>query len=91
MSFAELSSPSEQSAYLLGRDSGSGDSAWTDMDILINGNIVAKAFSPGNIAGAKTMVKKRILASATGNKGISVSFSPGKGTTSLAAIKIRKL
>lgn len=91
MSFAELSSPSEQSAYLLGRDSGSGDSAWTDMDILINGNIVAKAFSPGNIAGAKTMVKKRFLASATGNKGISVSFSPGKGTTSLAAIKIRKL
>lgn len=91
MSFAELSSPSEQSAYLLGHNSGSGDNSWTDMDITINNRQVEHAFSPGNTAGAKTMVKKRYITTATGDKGVTVTFTPGKGTTSLAAIKIRKL
>lgn len=45
--FAELATPNENSAYLLGVDNGVGDSEWTNMDIVINGVTVEEAFSPG--------------------------------------------
>lgn len=92
LSFAELSAPSELSAYMLGSNAGTRGSGWTDMDITINGAAVEKNFSPGRSSGVKTMVKRRYQIGATGSEGISVKFHPAEGaTTSLAAIKIRKL
>lgn len=92
LSFAELSAPSAQSAYMLGRNAGSAGNGWTDMDISINGVEVEKGFSPGQTSGVKTMVRRRYQTEATGRRGISVKFNPAEGAvTSLSAIKIRKL
>ncbi len=91
--FAELASPSAQSAYMLGHNAGSDGNKWTSMDILINGRKVEEAFSPGSTAGVKTMVRRKYTAHVDGERGISISFAPSTDgvTTSLSAIKIRKI
>lgn len=91
--FAELASPSAQSAYMLGRNAGSNENGWTDMDISINNQCVETAFSPGAISGAKSMVKRRYETNVGDDGILSIRFSPtGEGaTTSLSAIKIRKI
>ena len=88
--FAELASPSEKSAYLLGYDNGEGDSEWTNMDIVINGETVEKAFSPGLGSEGKTLVRRRYQTSAP-DASVRIGFDRAKGTTHLSAIKIRKL
>lgn len=90
MLFAELSSPSEMSAYMLGHNAGVGEQSIAGMDIAINGEEVEQSFIPGNIAGAKTMVKRRYKGISKDN-GIDITFSPNGGITQLTAIKIRKL
>lgn len=89
--FSEPASPSALSAYMLGHNAGSGNRPWTAMDIAINGTSVERNFSPGNVAGVKSMVKRRYHTTAD-NSGITVTFTPCEGaTSSLSAIKIRKL
>lgn len=96
LSFAEQLAKSEQSAYLLGHDGGNNNCGWTDMNVRINGREVEKSFAPGALSGVKTMVKRRYIINASGSKdseGIVVEFTPSAEnyTTSLSAIKIRKL
>lgn len=93
LSFAELASPSAQSAYMLGHNSGQDGSRWTSMDISINGRTVEEAFSPGSTAGVKTMVSRKYTTRVDGEQGISIRFNPSTDgvTTSLSAIKIRKI
>lgn len=88
--FAELAAPAEKSAYLLGYDMGVGDSEWTNMDILINGEQVEKSFSPGVGSEEKAMVRRRYQASAP-DGCVRIMFNRAKGTTHLSAVKIRKL
>lgn len=88
--FAELASPSEKSAYLLGYDNGEGDSEWTNMDIVINGETVEEAFSPGLGSEGKTLVRRRYRTSAP-DSSVRIGFDRAKGTTHLSAIKLRKL
>ena len=57
------------------------------MDILINGEIAEKGFSPSDVSGAKTMVKRRYFADVTSD-GLSIGFN---GVSTLAGIKVRKL
>lgn len=90
LSFAELSSPSEMSAYMLGHNAGSGNNSWTNMNISINGTVVEKDFSPGSISGPKSMVKRSYITLAN-ESGLSICFIPNDGVTHLSAIKIRKL
>lgn len=75
---------------MTGNNAGSGSHLSTCMNININGNIVEKAFSPGEESGVKTIVKRRYNAEA-GDLGIFISFIPGEGATHFSAIKIRKL
>lgn len=93
LSFAELASPSAQSVYMLGRNAGSGENGWTDMTVSINGRQVETSFSPGAIAGPKSMVKRRYRTYVGADGVLSVRFTPsGEGaSTSLSAIKIRKI
>ena len=88
--FAELASPSEKSAYLLGYDNGEGNSEWTNMDIVINGETVEKGFSPGLGSDGKALVRRRYRTSAPDAK-VEIMFDRAKGTTHLSAVKIRKL
>ena len=88
--FAELASPSEKSAYLLGYDNGEGNSEWTNMDIVINGETVEKEFSPGLGSDGKALVRRRYRTSAPDAK-VEIMFDRAKGTTHLSAVKIRKL
>lgn len=92
MLFADLSSPSALSAYLLGHNSGSGGTLPVAMDITVNGHRMESGFTPGKLSGIRTMVKRR-YETAVGDDGIlKIDFEPsGGGTTSLAAIKIRRL
>ena len=63
------------------------------MDISINNIKVEESFSPGTIAGAKTMLRRRYLTRVNDDdKSITIRFTPADdaATTSLAAIKIRK-
>ena len=90
--FADPSSPSAQSAYMLGRNAGTSDAGVPDMDIFVNGKRVERHFVPGAVAGVKTMVKRRYDAEATGSAGVCITFKSAPGaTTTLSAIKIRKL
>lgn len=91
LSFAELTAPSEQTAYLLGHNAGSGDSGAARMNIDINGSRVEQAFAPALIAGEKTMVRRRYTATAGLDGVLSIDFTPAGGATSLSAVKIRKL
>ncbi len=93
LSFAELASPSAQSAYMLGHNAGADGNRWTSMDISINGKTVEKGFSPGSLSGAKTMVKRRYATSVAADGRLFIKFKPDSdgATTSLSAIKIRKL
>ncbi|MDE6258114.1 MAG: glycoside hydrolase family 2, partial [Muribaculaceae bacterium] len=84
--FAEQGKPSEASAYMLGRNAGTASDK-SIMDILINGEIAEKGFSPSDASGAKTMVKRRYFADVTSD-GLSIGFN---GVSSLAGIKVRKL
>ncbi len=89
--FSEQASPSAMSAYMLGHNASNGSRPWTAMDISINGADVERDFSPGNVAGVKSMVKRR-YSTIAGKSGIVVTFTPREGaTSSLSAIKIRKL
>lgn len=91
LSFADLASPSEQSAYLLGRDAGDGTGTSVScMDVYINGVAVEQGFAPAELSGVKTMVRRRYHTDATDR--VTVSFKACTGAvTSLAAIKIRKI
>ena len=91
MSFADLSSPSALSAYMLGHNAGSKDTPPAGMDIVINGSKVETSFMPGVEAGVKTMVTRRYRTEVTEDGVLRVNFTPAGGTTSLAAIKVRKL
>ena len=91
MSFADLSSPSALSAYMLGHNAGSKDTPPAGMDIAINGSKVETSFMPGVEAGVKTMVTRRYRTEVTEDGVLRVNFTPAGGTTSLAAIKVRKL
>lgn len=91
LSFAELTAPSEQTAYLLGHNAGSGDAGAACMDIDINGRRVETAFSPVAVAGDKTMVRRRYTATVGADGILRVDFTPNGGTTSLSAVKIRKI
>ncbi|MDO4318983.1 MAG: glycoside hydrolase family 2 TIM barrel-domain containing protein [Bacteroidales bacterium] len=92
LSFADLASPSALSAYMLGSNAGTGDIRATAMDVSINGKTVERDVAPGNEAGVKTMVKKRYLTEVDDNGVLEVRFNAADGaTTSLSAIKIRKL
>ena len=84
--FAEQGKPSEASAYMLGRNAGTASDK-SIMDILINGEIAEKGFSPSDASGAKTMVKRRYFADVTSD-GLSIGFN---GVSTLAGIKVRKL
>lgn len=90
LSFAELAGPEVISAYMLGHGSGADNKRPSCMDIDINGVRVETDFAPYRSVGDKAMVKRRYRASAT--DALEVSFTPAEGaTTSLSAIKIRKL
>lgn len=92
LSFAELSSPSAMSAYMLGHNAGSGANPPACMDISINGKQVESRFSPGEEAGVKSMVKRRYFTETGDDAAISVRFTPAEGGTSiLSSIKIRKI
>lgn len=92
LSFAELSAPSEMSAYMLGHNAGSKGNGVTSMNITINDKPVEKDFAPATESGVKTMVKRIYVATAAGDSGISIKFTPSDGgTTLLSAIKVRKL
>ena len=90
LGFADLSSPSHLSAYMLGHNAGSG-SPVADMDISINGHRVEENLSPATEVGVKNMLKRRYETLATNGNGILVDFTPANGNTSLSTIKIRKL
>lgn len=89
--FADLSSPSSLSAYMLGYKDNKGDSLPISMDIAINGKQVENDFMPGAEAGVKTMVRRRYTVEVLPGKALTVCFTPSGGSTSLSAIKIRKL
>ncbi len=88
--FAELASPSEKSAYLLGVDMGEGESEWTNMDIIINDEVVETGFSPGLGSEGKAMVRRRYVTSSL-DSSLRICFDRNRGTTHLSAVKIRKL
>lgn len=90
LSFAELSGPDAISAYMLGHKTGSTNKLPTRMTIAINDVTVEDDFAPYISVGDKAMVKRRYVTTAT--DAITVSFTAAdSATTSLAAIKIRKL
>lgn len=92
LSFAELSAPSALSAYMLGHNAGTREGAVTKMDIEINGKNVETDFAPSSLSGTKSMVKRRYSTDVNDNNGIIVKFKPSdNATTSLSAIKIRKI
>ena len=90
LGFADLSSPSALSAYMLGHNAGSGTPP-TDMDVTINGIVVEEGFSPGKESGVKHMSRRRYLTEATEGNGITIRFTPRAGTTSLSTLKLRRL
>lgn len=90
--FADLSSPSVLSAYMLGHNAGSEGVALSHMDVWVNGNKVETDFAPAAASGVRTMVRKRYVADSTDGSPIIVAFNPvAGGSTCLSAIKIRKL
>lgn len=90
--FADLSSPSALSAYMLGHNAGNSKNAPANMDISINGKNMETGFSPAISSGVKTMVIRRYNTEVTGNSGLSIKFVPNAdGSTLLSAIKVRKL
>ena len=90
LGFADLSSPSALSAYMLGHNAGSRTPP-TDMDVAINGIAVEEGFSPGKESGVKHMSRRRYLTEATEGNGITIRFTPRGGTTSLSTLKLRRL
>lgn len=91
LSFADLSAPSAHSAYMLGHKAGSGEDGLTVMDITINGNTVESDFAPARESGVKTAVTRRYQADVAADGCLDISFTPKGGTTSLTALKIRRL
>ncbi len=93
LSWAELSKPSALSAYMLGHQAASGDQLPTSMSVDINGTTVETSITPGLEAGDKTRLTRRYRVSAAADGIITISFSPlGDGaTTSLSALKLRRL
>lgn len=89
--WADPAKPSEASAYMLGRNSGNADGAVVSMDIDINGRQVEERFAPVAVAGPKAMVCRRYTAPTDSDGRLLIGFSPAGGTTSLAALKVRKL
>lgn len=87
--FVEHSRPSAASAYMLGHNSGSG-SDLTRMDIILNGKLIEQNFAPSEVAGEKSMVRRRYAAKAAGGGGLRLQFIPRGGITSLAGLKIRR-
>ena len=91
LSFADPSSPSALSAYMLGHNAGNGNTTPANMNIDINGQRVETHFSPGRLSGVKSMVKRRYIANVTDQSPLTVTFTPTDGgITLLSAIKIRK-
>lgn len=97
LGFADLSSPSALSAYMLGHNAGTENQP-TDMEIHINGKIVEELFSPfrnlynsGEETGEKKMIKRRYITDTDSEGNIMINFIPLKGSTSLSTLKVRKL
>ena len=91
LTFADLASPSALSAYMLGFNAGSGETPPVAMDIEINGLQVESAFAPAAEVGVKTMVRRRYTTEVGPDGALTVKFTPAGGTTSLSAVKLRKL
>lgn len=90
--FADLSSPSALSAYMLGGNAGNSGDTPAVMDIDINGVPAERAFAPAASGGVKSRVSRRYHARVDGSGQLLVEFTPSsEGQTLLSAIKIRRL
>ena len=90
LGFADHSSPSALSAYMLGHNVGRA-APFAEMDIQINGELVEEAFSPARDSGVKRMVRRRYETEVSDGNGITVGFVPREGITILSTLKIRRL
>lgn len=90
--YADQSSPTIVSEYLLGSDANENTAKIIDMKIFINNKQVEDRFIPARISGSMSMVKKRYTTEVKNNTGLTISFSPNQvQSTAVSAIKIRSL
>lgn len=92
LSFADLSSPSALSAYMLGRNAGTGSDRPACMDVSICGTQVERAFAPAKVGGVKSRVTRRYITTVEPGCPLIVDMKPAeRGSTLISALKIRKL